>query len=156
TRVIFQVPSGILSGPPGFILTSEIVSVQLFRDGVASNTVGASAASSSPAIFVVTVNGTNYPGRFVPDGQIIGESGSGAEMRAAKPGDSLQLSATGLIRTTSGVIPSAQRYGGVTVKLGDIAFAADSATLAVPGVFQINFRVPQQFATLPEGDYPIT
>jgi uncharacterized protein (TIGR03437 family) len=51
---------------------------------------------------------------------------------------------------------SQQAIAGVTVKLGDITFPADAAALVAVGEFQINFTVPQQFATLPEGEYPIT
>jgi hypothetical protein len=42
------------------------------------------------------------------------------------------------------------------VKIGDVVLLADAAALVAPGEFQINFQVPQQFATLPEGDYPIS
>jgi uncharacterized protein (TIGR03437 family) len=45
---------------------------------------------------------------------------------------------------------------GVSVKIGDITFPADAAALVAAGEFQINFRVPQTFANLPEGDYPIS
>jgi hypothetical protein len=30
------------------------------------------------------------------------------------------------------------------------------AALVAPGEFQVNFHVPPQFATLPEGEYPIS
>jgi uncharacterized protein (TIGR03437 family) len=36
------------------------------------------------------------------------------------------------------------------------ALQADAAGLVSAGGFQINFTVPQQFASMPEGNYPIT
>jgi uncharacterized protein (TIGR03437 family) len=54
------------------------------------------------------------------------------------------------------MIPTSQTYRGVTVKIGDITFLPDVAALVGPGQFQINFTVPQQFAALPEGEYPIS
>ena len=68
----------------------------------------------------------------------------------------IQLYVTGLIRTTAGILTNFQGYGGVSVKIGEVVFPADAAALVAPGEFQINFRVPQQLAALPEGDYPIS
>ena len=44
----------------------------------------------------------------------------------------------------------------VMVTVGTITVPASSAGLTAVGEFYINFNVPQQFATLPEGAYPIT
>src|SRR5262249_13709740 len=112
--------------------------------------------SSSPGIFPVIVNGKNHPAGVFLDGKITGDPAISAAFRKARPGDVIQLFVTGLIRTTAGVLTIGQNFGGGTVKIGDVAFAADAAALVAPGEFQINFRVPQQFATLPEGDYPIS
>src|SRR5262249_1297458 len=110
-----------------------------------------------PAIFPIIVNGKNYPaGVFYPDGKLTGDPASGATFRKARPGDTVQLFVTGLIRNTGGVLTTYQDYGGVTVKIGDIVLPADAAGLVKPGEFQINFKLPQQFANLPEGDYPIS
>ncbi len=45
---------------------------------------------------------------------------------------------------------------GVTVTIGTVTFPADFAALVAVGEFQINFTVPQQFATMPAGSYTIT
>jgi uncharacterized protein (TIGR03437 family) len=156
TQVSFQVPGGILMGPAGAILVSSPVTVQLFRDGAGTNALTTTGTSSSPGIFPITVNGKNYPAGVYPDGKITGDPSAGAVFRKAKPGDTIQLYATGLIRQPAGVLPTPQTIAGVTVKIGDISFAPDFAGLVAVGEFQINFRVPQQFASLPEGDYPIS
>lgn len=156
TQVTFQVPSGILPGPPGTVLVSGPVSVQLFRDGVGSNTVTTTATSSSPGIFALTLNGKNYPVGVFLDGRLAGDPMNGPVFRKAKPGDVIQLFATGLFRTQAGVVLQPQTYTDVTVTIGDITIAADSAALVAPGDFQINFTVPQQSANLPEDDYPLS
>jgi uncharacterized protein (TIGR03437 family) len=117
------------------VLVSNPVSVQLFQDGVGSNTLTTTGTSSSPGIFPIIVNGKNYPAGVFPDGTLF---------------------ATGLFRTQAGVVPPPQTFTDVTVTIGNITFAADAAVLIAPGEFQINFTVPQQFASLPEDDYPIS
>src|SRR5262249_33013753 len=154
--ISFQVPSGILSGPPGFILVSSPVTVVVYRDGVASNMLTTTGTSSSPGIFPIILNGKNYAAGVFLDGKIASDPANGAAFRKARPGDVVQLYVTGLFRTTGGVLTNFQNYGGVTVKIGDITFPADAAALVSPGEFQVNFRVPPQFAMLPEGDYPIS
>jgi uncharacterized protein (TIGR03437 family) len=156
TQISFQVPSGVLSGPAGFILISSPVTVQVFRDGVGGNVISTTGISSSPGIFPISVNGKNYPAGVFLDGKITGDPANGPAFRKARPGDLIQLYMTGLIRTTAGVLTSFQSYCCVTVRIGEVEFPPDAAALVTPGEFQINFRVPQQFATLPEGDYPIS
>jgi uncharacterized protein (TIGR03437 family) len=156
TQVSFQVPGGILNGPAGNVLVSNPVTVQVFRDGVGSNQLTTTATSSSPGIFPIIVNGKNYPAGVFLDGKITGDPANGGVFRKARPGDAIQLYLTGLIRTTGGVVTNFQTYQGVTVKIGDIAFPADAAALVAPGEFQINFKVPQDFAALPAGDYPVS
>jgi uncharacterized protein (TIGR03437 family) len=51
---------------------------------------------------------------------------------------------------------SLTQLAGVTVTVGSIAVNADFAGLVAVGEFQINFTLPQQFANMPAGNYPIT
>jgi uncharacterized protein (TIGR03437 family) len=132
------------------------VTVQVFRDGVGGNTLTTTGTSSSPGIFPIPVNGKSYPAGVFPDGKITGDPAAGGVFRKAKLGDAIQLYTTGIIRETGGIQLPLQPIGGVTVKIGDISFTPDFAGLVAVGQFQINFRVPQQFAGLPEGDYPIS
>ncbi|HEY1339541.1 MAG TPA: IPT/TIG domain-containing protein [Bryobacteraceae bacterium] len=157
TQISFQVPSGVLSGPSGYILVSSPVTVQVFRNGVGGNVLTTTGTSSAPGIFPITINGKNYAaGVFYPDGKITGDPANGSAFRKARPGDAIQLYVAGLNRIPAGMIPTSQTYRGVTVKIGDITFLPDVAALVGPGQFQINFTVPQQFAALPEGEYPIS
>ena len=42
------------------------------------------------------------------------------------------------------------------ITIGSVKINADFAELVAVGEFQINFIVPQQFATMAAGNYPIT
>lgn len=145
-QVNFQVPAGI----------SGTASVQVFVNGVGSNIVTAAAANNSPGIVPIIVNGVNYAGGVFLDGKYVGDPANGSAFRKAKPGDVVQLYATGLVPTPAGVAVNFQAVTGVTITIGTITIPADAAGLVGPGEFQINFTVPQQFANLPDTNYPIT
>jgi len=148
TQVDFQVPTGI----------SGAASVQVTANGTASNTVTAAAAASAPGLFPNTVNGVNYPAAvFATGGGYPGPASLSPVYRSAQPGDSIELYATGLQTAPGGVIPTAQAVSGVTVTVGNVTVPADYAgQTAYVGEFQINFTVPQQFANMPAGNYPIS
>ena len=145
-QVNFQVPAGV-SGTP---------SVQVFNNVAPSNTVTGAAATNAPGIVPIIVNGVNYAGGVFLDGKYVGDSAIGASFRNAKPGDTIQLYATGLAPSPAGVAVTFQAVSGVTVTLGNVTIPADAAGLVGPGEFQINFTVPAQFATLAAGSYPLT
>ena len=147
TQVDFQVPTGI----------TGTASVQVVTNGTVSNTVTASAAASAPGLFPNAVNGVNYPAAVYASGQFfVGPSGVPGYL-AASPGYHIELYATGLVSEPGGVIPVAQSINGVTVTIGNVTIPADYAgQTPYVGEFQINFTVPQQFATMPAGNYPIS
>lgn len=146
TQITFQVPDGI----------TGTATVQVLRDGVPSNTITGTAVANSPGIFPVIINGVNYPAAVFLDGTLAGNPSIGLGFRNARPGDVVQLYATALAPSPAGVPVSVQTVSGVMVTLGNVTFPADSAALVGPGEFQINFTVPQQFATLAAGNYPIS
>jgi uncharacterized protein (TIGR03437 family) len=88
---------------------------------------------------------------------IMGDPSLGATFRQGTPGDVVQLFATGLVPEPAGTQVNVQSIGlNTSVTIGSITFPALSTTLVAAGEFQINFTVPQDFANLPEGNYPIT
>jgi uncharacterized protein (TIGR03437 family) len=145
-QVSFQVPAGI----------TGTASVQVIDNGLTSSPITAAAAASSPGIFPVIVNGTNYAAGVFLDGKFVGDPTVSPAFRNAKPGDVIQLYATGLTATPAGVLPTPQDVSGVTVTLGGVTIPADFAGLVAVGEFQINFTVPPGFANRPAGTYPIT
>ncbi len=147
TQISFQVPTGV----------TGTASVEVINNGLASNTVTAPAATNSPGIFPVVLNGTNYPaGVFYVDGLYVGDPSNGPAFRNARPGDIVELYATGLVPTPGGVLPSSLTVSGVTVTIGNVTVPATFAGLVAVGEFQINFTVPQQFASMAAGRYPIS
>ncbi len=146
TQISFQVPAGVAGA----------ATVQVTRDGLASNTMSAAAVSSAPGIFPVIVNGTNYAAAVFTDGTLVGDPSESPAFRNAKPGDAIALFATGLAPSPAGTTVSVTQLSGVTVTIGTITVNASYAGLVAVGEFQINLTVPQQFANLPAGNYPIT
>jgi uncharacterized protein (TIGR03437 family) len=148
TQINFQVPSGI----------SGTATVQVINNGVATNSVTAQVVTNSPGIFPVIVNGTNYAAAVFLDGKIAGDPANGAAFRNAVPGDTVQLFATGLASSPAGTIVSTMPFSGVTVQIGPITIPASAtyAALVAVGEFQINFTVPQSFASMSAGLYAIS
>jgi uncharacterized protein (TIGR03437 family) len=144
-QINFQVPDGV----------SGTASVQVANNGIASNVVTAPAAGSAPGIFSVVENGTSYAAGVFIDGKYVGDPGVSSAFRNAKPGDVIQLYATGLLQTPAGVLPVRQGVTGVSVAIGPFTVPADFAGLVATGEFQINFTVPRQFANMAAGNYPI-
>ena len=131
---------------------SGTASVQVINNGQTSNTITATAAASSPGISPVVLNGTNYPAGVFLDGKYVGDPAANAAFRKAKPGDVIQLYATGLVSTPAGVLATLQGVSGVTVTIGTSTVSASFAGLVAAGEFQINFTVPQ----ISDGVYPIS
>jgi uncharacterized protein (TIGR03437 family) len=143
SQVNFQVPNGILG----------TASVQVINNGVSSNIVTGTASDTSPAIFPITVNGTNYPAAVFTDGKFAGDPAIGSAFRAAHPGETVQLYATGLASTPAGVLPAPQSVSGVSITIGNAPpIQPTFAGLVAVGEFQVDFNVPQ----LPAGSYPIS
>jgi len=100
----------------------------------------------------------NYPAAvFALSGGFVGDPSVSSAYRAAQPGNHIELYATGLITQPGGVLPTAQSIPGVTVTVGTVTVPADFAgQTPYVGEFQINFTLPQQFAGMPAGNYPIS
>jgi uncharacterized protein (TIGR03437 family) len=61
-----------------------------------------------------------------------------------------------LAASPAGSLVSTTSLSGVMVTIGTITVQADAAVLVAVGEFQVNFTVPQSFASLPPGLYPIS
>jgi uncharacterized protein (TIGR03437 family) len=146
TQVSFQVPAGITGS----------ASVQVIANGQTSNSVTAPAETSSPGIFPLILGGTNYAAAVFLDGKIAADPSNGPGFRDAVPGDTVQLFVTGLAPSPAGTLVSTTLLSGVTVTIGGVTIPAEATALVTVGEFQINFAVPQSFASLPAGQYPIS
>jgi uncharacterized protein (TIGR03437 family) len=146
TQVSFQVPSGVTGD----------ATVRVIAGGTTSNPVTAQAANSSPGIFPIILGGTNYAAAVFLDGKIAADPSYGAAFRNALPGDIVQLFATGLAPSPAGTLVSTTLLGGVTVTIGTVNIPASAAALVAVGEFQVNFTVPQSFASAAAALYPIS
>jgi uncharacterized protein (TIGR03437 family) len=146
TQVSFQVPAGI----------TGTATVQVVTNGQVSNTVSAAAATNSPGIFPIILGGNNYAAAVFLDGKIAADPSIGPAFRNAVPGDLVELYATGLAPSPAGTVVSTTLLSGVTVTIGTVTIPASAAALVAVGEFQINFTVPQDFASLPPGLFPIS
>jgi uncharacterized protein (TIGR03437 family) len=136
SQINFQVPAGV---------TGQ-TTIQVHYAGASSNILTTTAAASAPGLFP-NIQGTSaYPAAVFLDGTYIGS-------RAAKPGDVIELFATGLEIEPAGIIPAPAAIQGVTVTLGTTVIPASYAgQTAYAGEFQINFTVPN----LPAGSYAVS
>ena len=145
-QISFQVPAGI----------SGAASVQVINNGQTTGAITGAAVANSPGIFPVIVNGVNYAAAVFLDGKIAGDPANGSVFRNAVAGDIVQLYATGLAASPAGTLVSTTAVSGVTVNIGSTTITPSFAGLVTPGLFQINFTVPQTFASLASGLYHIS
>jgi len=54
------------------------------------------------------------------------------------------------------VLPVAQAVSDVTATVGSITVPVTFAGLVAVGEFQINLTIPQEFASMPAGNYPLS
>jgi uncharacterized protein (TIGR03437 family) len=99
----------------------------------------------------------NYAIAVFTNGQLAGDPSVNSHYRIAQPGDAIQLYATGLTAEPTGILPVPQGIGGVSVTVGNVTIPADYAgQTPYVGEFQINFTIPQEFANMAAGNYPIS
>jgi uncharacterized protein (TIGR03437 family) len=130
--------------------------VQVINNSQTTGAITGMATASSPGIFPVIVNGVNYAAAVFLDGKIAGDPANGAIFRNAVAGDTIELYATGLATSQAGTLVSVTPVSGVTVTLGSTIITPISADLVAPGEFQVNFTVPQTFASLASGLYHVS
>jgi uncharacterized protein (TIGR03437 family) len=136
SQINFQVPSGI---------TGQ-AAIQVRYAGASSNTLTTSGGTNAPGLFPNIQGSIAYPSAVFLDGTYVGS-------RAAKPGDVIELFATGLEAETGGIVPTVAAIQGVTVTLGTTVIPATYAgQTSYAGEFQINFTVPN----FPAGSYPVS
>ena len=151
-QVNVQAP-GNISGP---------VTVQVIKNGIASNTVTATAVAHAPGLFAYSVDQKNfYPAAVYPDGTLVGDPaivGTSVPNRKAHGGDIVQLYSTGLGPEPGGVLVTATGFPdalSVTLTLGSTTITTPNPVtfLVAPGEFQTNINIP---AGLAPGNYTIT
>lgn len=131
---------------------SGTITVQVVRLGLPSNILTAPIAQIQPSLYYYQAGSKNYAAALFVDYTIMGDPAVVPGTRKAKPGDVIQLYASGLAPAQSGsAITSPVPITGVGVTVGTTDAPVLFAGLVAPGQFQVNFTVPQ----LPAGEYSI-
>lgn len=143
SQINVQAPAGL----------SGSVTVQVFKNGVGSNTVTANAVAHAPALFTYTVDGkTFYPAAVFPNGTIVGDPAvAGNQVAKAHPNDVIELYSTGLGPSPAGVIVQTTGFSDpvtATLTLGSTSVQASvqGTFLVAPGEFQTNIAIPSGLA----------
>lgn len=134
-----------------FDTTTGTVNVQVIRDGAASAPFQANLAASAPGFFTYPAAGKQYLSAIHVNGTVIG---SVAGTQPAKPGEVVELYATGLGISAAGLIPNSPTTLNPlpVVSIGGVNAAVSYAGVVSPGLFQINATIPQVSA----GPQPVT
>ena len=155
TQLNVQVPLTGQTGP---------VSVVVTNNTVVSPAAFATISPEAPGVFTFGPGGNKYAAAVVlnNDGTYdylgpAGLFGSATTTRPARPGDVLELYATGLGATNPSVPPgtlfsgAAPLVGSATVMIGGASAQPIWAGLVEPGLYQLNVTVPN----VPTGDQPL-
>jgi uncharacterized protein (TIGR03437 family) len=147
--VYFISPGQVNAQAPSNI--SGTMTVQVVRLGLASNTLTAPVAQIQPSLYYYQAGSKSYAAALFQDYTIMGDPAVVPGTRKAKPGDIMQLYASGLAPSQSGAVTSPVQITGVGVTVGTTDAQVLYAGLVAPGQFQVNFSVPQ----LAAGEYSI-
>ena len=143
TQINAQVPGGLQPGT---------ATLQVIRDGIASQPEPVEIRERSPESFRYFVGGKSFAAALHVDGAIVGDPDAVPGTRAAQPGQTLQVFGTGFAVSPDGVIVNgATTITGASATVGDRPATVAFAGLVATGLFQVNIVVPQ----LPSGDYPL-
>jgi uncharacterized protein (TIGR03437 family) len=147
-QVNFQAPTDI----------TGTATVTVVRNGVSSSPATVNVVANSPGVIAYSADfKTYYPSaQFAGTTTIVGDPAVfGSQVKKALPGNQIQMYATGLASTQSGVVISTPIPfpSAVTVNIGTTAVTASFAGQIGAGYDQINFTVP---AGLAPGNYPFT
>jgi uncharacterized protein (TIGR03437 family) len=138
---------------------TSAVSVVVETSQGTSDAVSVWEKDTSPALFLFDAGDRKYPAAVFADGAYVGMPSlyPSLQMRAAKPGDTILLFATGLgdtnPATTVGQMISqpAPMRTKPSVRIGGVSASVPYAGLVGPGLYQINVVVPN----VPDGDQPL-
>ena len=145
-QINLQVPDGIGTGTMPVVITNA--------NG--STTVNVTVAQTGPSFLLIDAS---HAAGFVYDANInqtlLGPTGAPGNPRPAKKGEVVAIYGTGF-GPTNPVVPSGQLFAGAanmvdkpTITVGGVPVGVDFAGIVAAGLYQFNFRVPQN---IPSGD----
>ncbi|MDQ2901341.1 MAG: serine hydrolase [Acidobacteriota bacterium] len=133
--------------------TSGYVPVEVFYKGVSGGLVEAELRQSAPGLFTYGPGAKRYAAAQFADYRVVGDPSVVAGTRAATPGDTISIYATGLGASQAGtIISSPVTLNGVTAQFGTTNATVTYAGLTGAGLFQVNVVVPN----VADGDQAVT
>jgi N-acyl-D-amino-acid deacylase len=149
--VYYVSPTQINAQAPD-IATPGTATLQVIRDGVASHPEPIEIRPKSPEYFRYDVGGKSYAVAVHLDGTVVADPVVVPGLRAASPGETIQIYGTGFTVSPAGrIVSQVATVAGTTVRIGNTAATVTFSGLVATGLFQINLTVP----ALPAGDYPV-
>jgi uncharacterized protein (TIGR03437 family) len=135
---------------PASVPSSGTVSIQVVRNGVASNTINVNASANAPGMFTYTLDAgkTFYPAAVFLDGTLVGDPALYGPAKKVRAGDRILLFVTGMGTAPAGTVINAPIgfSSPVTVKIGSTNITPDFTGLVAPGEWQINVTIPAGIA----------
>lgn len=145
TQINAQVPA---------ITRSGTATLQVIRDGVASNPEPIEIRLSAPEYFRYFTASKGFVVATHTDGSVIADPAVLPGYRAAAAGETIQIYGTGFTSAPAGdIVSTVVPMTGATVRIGGRDAVVSFAGLVATGLFQLNVVVP---AGLAAGDHVVT
>lgn len=124
------------------------VQVVVTRDGQASAPVEVNQQASEPGLFTYAGGTNSFAAAVFLNGVVVGDPAIVPGTTKAKAGDYIELYATSLLTSPSGVINTPAPLPNLpTVTVGGIAAQVLYAGVVSPGLFQVNIQIPPGVST---------
>ncbi len=149
--VYYVSPTQINAQVPG-LMTAGTATLQVFRDGIASQPEAIEIRMNAPEFFRYTLGGKSFVAALQVDGSVVADPALAPGLRAARAGGTVQIFGTGFAASEAGIVVSrTQPVGATVVQIGNSTATVTYSGLVATGLFQVNLVVPN----LPPGDYPV-
>ncbi|MEO5926805.1 MAG: serine hydrolase [Bryobacteraceae bacterium] len=150
--VYYVSPTQINAQVPGLTVTGT-ATLQVIRDGIASNPEPIEVRPSSPEFFRYYVGSSAFVVATHQDASVVADPVLVPGLRAARSGETITLYGTGFVVAPAGdIVNTVVPVTGTTVKFGTTTAQVSFSGLTATGLFQVNVLVPQ----LAAGDYPVS
>ncbi|WP_031495054.1 serine hydrolase [Bryobacter aggregatus] len=150
--VYYISPTQINAQVPELAVTGT-ATLQVIRNGVASQPEPMEIRASSPEFFRYAAGGLNFVAAVHLNGSVVADPALIPGLRAAQAGETLQIFGTGFAVAPAGqVVTSVVPVAETVIRVGNQAARVSFSGLVGTGLFQANLTVP----TLPPGDYPVS
>lgn len=150
--VYYISPTQINAQVPG-LTTSGTATLQVIRDGVASQPEAVEIRANAPEFFRYSLGGKSFVAAVQTDGTVVADPVLAPGLRAARAGSTVQIFGTGFAVSRAGVVVNGlEAVAGTRVRIGSVEATVSFSGLVATGLFQANVTVP----ALAAGDYPVS